>query len=200
MAVASPLASALSAWTSCLETRGTFMLIGKFSLLGILLRYLTAKHNIPRHFLPESKRYLTNLEVASFKGIVSHINFRTSGKWDIGPGFAWDQLIQYTGGTIVDPSGATVPTPAPAPVAAAPAPQPVYAAPTPAPAPPTYAAPQPTYAAPAPPTPQPAAAPPPAAAPAAPAPARTMTFPPIPIRFQAEQELRRVPIRRMVMI
>jgi N-acetyl-anhydromuramyl-L-alanine amidase AmpD len=59
----------------------------------ILLRYLTAKYNIPRQFLPEDKRYITTEDVLSFKGIVSHINYRASGKWDIGPAFDWNTLI-----------------------------------------------------------------------------------------------------------
>lgn len=59
----------------------------------ILLRYLTAKYDIPRQFLPEDKRFLATNDVLSFKGIVSHINYRTSGKWDIGPAFDWDRLI-----------------------------------------------------------------------------------------------------------
>ena len=59
----------------------------------ILLRYLTAKYNIPRKFLPESKRFTPTSEVISFKGIVTHVNFRTSGKWDIGPAFDWAQLM-----------------------------------------------------------------------------------------------------------
>lgn len=59
----------------------------------ILLRYLTSTYNIPRQFLPEDKRYITTNDVLSFKGIVSHINYRSSGKWDIGPAFDWDTLI-----------------------------------------------------------------------------------------------------------
>lgn len=59
----------------------------------ILLRYLTAKYNIPRQFLPEDKRYITTNDVLTFKGIVSHINYRASGKWDIGPAFDWNTLI-----------------------------------------------------------------------------------------------------------
>jgi N-acetyl-anhydromuramyl-L-alanine amidase AmpD len=65
----------------------------QYRSLALLLRYLTKKYDIPREFLPEDKRYLTNAEVAAFKGIVTHINFRTDGKWDLGPGFDWDRLI-----------------------------------------------------------------------------------------------------------
>ncbi|WP_295123019.1 caspase family protein [uncultured Chitinophaga sp.] len=59
----------------------------------ILLRFLTAKYNIPREFLPEAKRFVTTNEVLTFKGIVTHVNYRTSGKWDIGPAFDWNALI-----------------------------------------------------------------------------------------------------------
>jgi len=54
-----------------------------------LLRYLTAQYNIPRTFLPENKRHITGTEseLPNFKGITSHVNYRTSGKWDIGPAF-----------------------------------------------------------------------------------------------------------------
>lgn len=60
---------------------------------AILLRFLTNKYNIPREFLPEEKRFITTNDVLQFKGIVSHINYRTSGKWDIGPAFDWNKLI-----------------------------------------------------------------------------------------------------------
>ncbi|KAA2238774.1 hypothetical protein F0L74_21400 [Chitinophaga agrisoli] len=59
----------------------------------ILLLFLTNKFNIPRQFLPEDKRYITTNDVLQFKGIVSHINYRSSGKWDIGPAFDWAGLI-----------------------------------------------------------------------------------------------------------
>jgi N-acetyl-anhydromuramyl-L-alanine amidase AmpD len=59
----------------------------------ILLRFLTAKYNIPRAFPAVDKRYSTFDEVVNFNGIVSHINFRKTGKWDIGPAFDWDTLI-----------------------------------------------------------------------------------------------------------
>jgi N-acetyl-anhydromuramyl-L-alanine amidase AmpD len=58
-----------------------------------LLRYLTGKFNIPRQFLPVNKRYETTQDVTQFHGIVSHVNFRTD-KFDIGPAFDWDRVIQ----------------------------------------------------------------------------------------------------------
>lgn len=62
----------------------------------LLLRYLTARYNIPRTFLPEDQRYklLSIADATSFKGILSHINFRSTGKWDIGPAFDWGRLIK----------------------------------------------------------------------------------------------------------
>ncbi|HEY0609029.1 MAG TPA: caspase family protein, partial [Chitinophaga sp.] len=72
----------------------------------ILLRYLTAKFNIPRAFLPEDKRYTTTNDVLGFKGIVSHINYRTSGKWDIGPAFDWDHVISSVQAPAFTPSQA----------------------------------------------------------------------------------------------
>lgn len=65
----------------------------QYKSLAILLRYLTAKYDIPRAFLDDSLRFETNTEAAAFEGIVTHINFRTSGKWDLGPGFDWERLV-----------------------------------------------------------------------------------------------------------
>lgn len=62
--------------------------------LIILLRYLTATYAIPRQFLPSDKRYTTNSDVVNFKGIVSHINYRSSGKWDLGPAFDWATVME----------------------------------------------------------------------------------------------------------
>jgi N-acetyl-anhydromuramyl-L-alanine amidase AmpD len=64
--------------------------------LIVLVRYLTALYLIPREFLPEENRYLTNKTNMDFKGIISHVNYRNSGKWDIGPAFEWSALIEGT--------------------------------------------------------------------------------------------------------
>lgn len=64
----------------------------QYDSLIILLRYLTAQYNIPRKFLPEAQRFEATEKVLQFKGIVSHINYRTDGKWDIGPGFDWKRV------------------------------------------------------------------------------------------------------------
>jgi N-acetylmuramoyl-L-alanine amidase len=65
----------------------------QYESLVVLLRYLTARYGIRRKFLPPSKRYATTEETAGFKGIVSHVNFRSRGKTDIGPAFEWDRVI-----------------------------------------------------------------------------------------------------------
>lgn len=66
----------------------------QYKSLISLLRYLTAKYDIPRELLPESKRFelFPDAAAASFKGIVSHINYRSSKKWDIGPAFDWSRI------------------------------------------------------------------------------------------------------------
>nr|MBA2561623.1 N-acetylmuramoyl-L-alanine amidase [Chitinophagaceae bacterium] len=66
----------------------------QYQSLIILLRYLTAQYNIPRQFLPEDTRYQTTNQVLNFKGIVTHVNYRSDGKWDIGPAFNWKSVIQ----------------------------------------------------------------------------------------------------------
>ena len=68
----------------------------QYTSLAILLKYLTAEYNIPTSFLPEEKRFgvVGKEEIVNFKGVTSHINYRSSGKWDIGPGFDWKQVIQ----------------------------------------------------------------------------------------------------------
>ena len=65
----------------------------QYESLIILLRYLTRQYNIPRKFLSEDIRYTTTEQTLSFKGIVSHINYRKDGKWDLGPAFDWNKII-----------------------------------------------------------------------------------------------------------
>ena len=65
----------------------------QYDSLIVLLRYLTTQYAIPRQFIPEPKRYLTTPDVLTFKGIVSHINYRKDGKWDLGPAFNWARVI-----------------------------------------------------------------------------------------------------------
>lgn len=66
----------------------------QYDSLVVLLRYLTSRHQIPRQFVPEPRRYETFADVVSFRGIVSHVNYRASGKWDIGPAFDWTRVIR----------------------------------------------------------------------------------------------------------
>lgn len=65
----------------------------QYNSLIILLRYLTATYGIARKFPDESVRYTAFNDVVSFNGIVSHVNYRESGKWDIGPAFDWNRVI-----------------------------------------------------------------------------------------------------------
>ncbi|RYZ90961.1 MAG: hypothetical protein EOP04_02210 [Proteobacteria bacterium] len=76
----------------------------QYDSLIVLLRYLTAQFNIPRQFMPESKHFLPTNDVLGFKGIVSHINYRESGKWDIGPAFDWNRVIQGVQAASFQPS------------------------------------------------------------------------------------------------
>lgn len=57
-----------------------------------LIDVLVAKHSIPRVLLPAATRYSVFPNAAAgraFRGICSHVNYRPSGKWDIGPAFNW---------------------------------------------------------------------------------------------------------------
>lgn len=67
----------------------------QYNSLIILLRYLTAQYDIPREFLVENQRYdiVDQNEITQFRGIVSHVNYRPTGKWDFGPAFDWESLI-----------------------------------------------------------------------------------------------------------
>jgi len=62
-----------------------------------LVDHLCDRFDIPRNFLPEEKRYRvfgSSAEAQKFKGISTHINYRKSGKWDLGPAFPWDKLVE----------------------------------------------------------------------------------------------------------
>lgn len=65
----------------------------QYRSLIILLRYLTARYNIGRKFLDEAVRYDSHDRAVSFGGIVSHVNYRSEGKEDIGPAFDWQRVI-----------------------------------------------------------------------------------------------------------
>ena len=64
----------------------------QYASVKLLLTYLCAQHpTIPFQFLEAAKRFDVLANPAAFKGIVSHVNFRTD-KWDIGPGFEWGKI------------------------------------------------------------------------------------------------------------
>jgi N-acetyl-anhydromuramyl-L-alanine amidase AmpD len=67
----------------------------QYNSLILLLRFLTQRYNIPRTLIAPAKRFdpfASTTEAANFKGICSHVNFRPSGKWDIGPAFDWEKV------------------------------------------------------------------------------------------------------------
>ncbi len=68
----------------------------QYESLILLLRYLTVTYNIPRAFLDEPERYEATQKATTFKGILTHVNFRSRGKWDIGRAFDWERVIQGT--------------------------------------------------------------------------------------------------------
>jgi len=59
-----------------------------------LLQQLSTRFPIPLVMLPEATRYQTfdDATATSYSGVCSHVNFRPTGKTDIGPAFDWDQL------------------------------------------------------------------------------------------------------------
>ncbi|MDB4285807.1 N-acetylmuramoyl-L-alanine amidase [bacterium] len=76
--------------------------------LIVLLRYLTKQFSIEKNFLsapaeqvttgdweqiPRFVKFKSQAEADAFRGICSHINYRDSGKWDLGPSFDWDRVI-----------------------------------------------------------------------------------------------------------
>ncbi|MBX3566962.1 MAG: N-acetylmuramoyl-L-alanine amidase [Rhizobiaceae bacterium] len=57
-----------------------------------LLDRLAAKHAINRVFIPAANRFSvfpSSTVGQAYRGICSHVNYRPSGKWDIGPAFNW---------------------------------------------------------------------------------------------------------------
>lgn len=67
----------------------------QYTSLNDLLTALCMKHDIPRKFLPASKRYkhfAGPKDGRNATGIVSHVNYRKYGKTDIGPYFDWSKI------------------------------------------------------------------------------------------------------------
>lgn len=58
-----------------------------------LVRWLCQKYQIPKAVLPPELRFESTKAARDFAGIVSHVNYRTDGKWDIGPAFDWDGFV-----------------------------------------------------------------------------------------------------------
>lgn len=77
------------------DTYATFTR-NQYTSLAVLLRYLSHTYNIPLKLLPQEKRYKTipSAEIKKYKGVLSHVNFRKTGKWDLGPAFDWEQLTR----------------------------------------------------------------------------------------------------------
>lgn len=69
----------------------------QYQSLNTLLRYLTVQYNIPRCFLDEKQRFKSCKGIAQFSGIVTHANYRSTGKSDIGPAFEWNKVISELG-------------------------------------------------------------------------------------------------------
>lgn len=66
----------------------------QYASLSKLLRLLLAKYPaIAPTFLPEPLRYQFIPQPAAHKCIMSHVNFRATDKWDIGPAFRWDKVV-----------------------------------------------------------------------------------------------------------
>lgn len=73
-------------------TRFATFTAAQYASLATLLRYLSAVYSIPLKLLPEAQRYDVYPDVARWRGITSHVNYRRDGKWDIGPAFDWHRL------------------------------------------------------------------------------------------------------------
>lgn len=59
-----------------------------------LVRWLAHKYEIPTELISPDLRLLVDSRAQNHKGITSHINYRSSGKWDIGPAFDWSRFEQ----------------------------------------------------------------------------------------------------------
>jgi N-acetyl-anhydromuramyl-L-alanine amidase AmpD len=67
----------------------------QYKALDTLLDALCSEYNIPRIYLDESKRYIpfeSSAAAKSFKGISTHVNYRPTGKRDVGPAFDWSRI------------------------------------------------------------------------------------------------------------
>ncbi|MCB9052681.1 MAG: peptidoglycan-binding protein [Lewinellaceae bacterium] len=75
----------------------------QYESIIILLRYLTQTLGIEANFLPKGKRqelFASHNAAKAFKGICCHVNFRSSGKWDLPEeAFDWDKVIEGVTGS-----------------------------------------------------------------------------------------------------
>lgn len=67
----------------------------QYVALSDLIDYLCNTFVIPKTFIDGSARFETfksATEGKSYTGICTHVNYRKSGKWDLGPDFEWDRI------------------------------------------------------------------------------------------------------------
>lgn len=70
---------------------------GQYSAIKALIKALETRFAIPHNFIDYENRFkvFENDDVAkSYKGICTHVNFRPTGKWDIGPYFKWEKITE----------------------------------------------------------------------------------------------------------
>ena len=78
----------------------------QYKSLSQLIRFLSQTYNIPIKFVEKEDRFQTTQKAAKFNGILSHVNFKATGKWDVGPVFDFDLLEEYlTTPAVATPNG-----------------------------------------------------------------------------------------------
>ena len=68
---------------------------GQYTSLKALIGEIAKQSGIKKSLRDPAERYLpfkTGDAAQKYKGIASHVNFRKSGKWDIGPAFDWSKI------------------------------------------------------------------------------------------------------------
>jgi N-acetylmuramoyl-L-alanine amidase len=66
----------------------------QYVALKYLLDHLCDTHDIPYEFVDINSRHdtFTSTEAKAFKGICTHVNYRKTGKYDLGPFFDWKKI------------------------------------------------------------------------------------------------------------
>ena len=67
----------------------------QYASLAALIGEIASQAGVKKSFLDPKERYVafkTDNAARSYKGIASHVNFRRTGKWDIGPAFDWAKI------------------------------------------------------------------------------------------------------------